>query len=116
MKTFGQVDPQERLRLLSAFKEGKQIQTAVLKEGGGIDFWYNEDTPLFYEDTCYRVRPEKVVRWVNVYISPLGSLILGEAHESRQAADEALGSLAQRIGIFRIEKDEKSLEYFKEGV
>lgn len=61
-----------------AFKEGKKLQW----KGVTDDVWFDVDSPPFRQCDEYRIKPEPIIRWLNVYATA------GIHHKTKEEADD----------------------------
>lgn len=86
------------LPLVQALAEGKTIQAKDTYDGG----WHDLTTPSWgMAASCYRVKPEPVVVWVNEYRSDDGNK-LGCNFATEAAAIEAKGSNVNYIRTIKL--------------
>ena len=92
--------------VLIAIAEGREVQFRYRPDLAWIAYDFNYDaTPLSAHEREWRVKPQKLKRWVNIY----ANLIAG-SFETKAAADKAasIGQIAQmgRIACIEIEFEE----------
>ena len=88
----------ELLPVIHAFAEGKAVQFFSEERGA----WLTDPNPSFHLSRKWRVKPEKVVRWVNVY--PGVQVWLEGVWNTKEDADR--NSISNRIACIRIEFEE----------
>jgi hypothetical protein len=94
--------PEQAKRLLpviQAFAEGKKVQWRP----SGRSLWSTVNTPSFHPDHEWRVEPEKIVRWLNLYGNSENP-VAGGFYDSKFEADQF--AEPSRIACIRIEFEE----------
>jgi len=84
------------LPVIQAFAEGKKVQWRP----SARSLWSTVNTPSFHPDHEWRVEPEKIVKWVNIY-GTIDHPVPGNFYDSKEKADRE--AMSSRIACIRIE-------------
>jgi hypothetical protein len=91
-------DITKHLPILQAMAEGKQIQ----QQGTSGDYWYDVEDIYLSGNEVYRVAPEKLSFWINVY--KRDGVFVTSIRESKEAANNTAGP--GRLACLHIEGHE----------
>lgn len=92
----------ELLPYIQAFAEGKTVQVRAIDSQNEWNEWNDCSDPSWSYSAEYRIKPEKIVRYVNIYRD--GGEAGYSSHKTRANADKSINTF--RVACIRIEFEE----------